>query len=72
MMKNFPALIISVILVIWITVIAIISVQNATLVSLKFMGFESVQIPVGVVLALSVNVGIIAGIIFVPLWLMRD
>jgi len=48
--------------------IAIISVQNATPVSLRFLTFESIQIPVGLVLAFCVAVGMIVMSILQPLW----
>jgi uncharacterized integral membrane protein len=35
----------------WISGVAILAVQNATLVSLKFLAFRSVQMPFGTVLA---------------------
>jgi uncharacterized integral membrane protein len=35
----------------WIAAIAILSVQNATPVALQFLWFESVELPVGVVLS---------------------
>ncbi|MGB3533895.1 MAG: DUF1049 domain-containing protein [Microcoleaceae cyanobacterium] len=61
-------LLINLLLAIWIGVIAMISVQNATLVVLKFIVFESIQIPVGVVLALSAVFGIVLGSLVKPLW----
>jgi len=44
----------------WLVVIAVISIQNVTDVSLHFVVFESIKIPVGVVMAMSVAAGIIA------------
>lgn len=35
----------------WVIAIAIVSVQNATPVSLNFFGLRSIEIPLGVVLA---------------------
>ncbi|NER34732.1 MAG: DUF1049 domain-containing protein [Oscillatoria sp. SIO1A7] len=54
-------LLISSIAAFWVVAIAIVSVQNATLVSLQFLGLRSIQIPVGVVLAASVGVGMVGG-----------
>ncbi|WP_413163500.1 LapA family protein [Capilliphycus salinus ALCB114379] len=51
-----------------ISAIAIIAVQNATPVSIKFFTFESIQLPVGVVLAFSVAVGLIFTSILIPIW----
>ena len=45
----------------WTVAIAILSVQNATLVSLSFLTLRSVKIPLGVVLAVSAGVGSIGG-----------
>ena len=47
--------------------IAILSVQNAALVSLN-LTFESIQLPVGLVLAFSAGVGIIGMALIQPLW----
>ncbi|HBQ97288.1 lipopolysaccharide assembly protein LapA domain-containing protein [Roseofilum sp. Belize BBD 4] len=51
---------------VWISAIAILSVQNATPVSLKFLLFESVQIPVGILLAFSASLGLLAGLLILP------
>ncbi|HEY9801908.1 MAG TPA: LapA family protein [Leptolyngbyaceae cyanobacterium] len=67
-MKTFAPLITSVIVAVWVAAIAIISVQNATPVSLKFLTFQSVQIPVGLVLAFSAGIGLIAMAVLQPLW----
>ncbi len=61
-------LLINLLLAIWIGAIAMISVQNATPVALKFIVFESIQMPVGVVLAFSAILGIILGALIKPLW----
>lgn len=66
-MKTIPNLIASLILAISVIGVAIFSVQNATLVSLKFLGYESIQLPVGVVLAFSTGIGAIAGAIVLPI-----
>ncbi|HAX85000.1 MAG TPA: DUF1049 domain-containing protein [Cyanobacteria bacterium UBA11370] len=67
-MKTIANLVTSLIVASWIGAIAILSVQNYTLVSLKFLGFESIELPVGIVLAFSVGVGVIGGEIAPPLW----
>ncbi|MDJ1175099.1 lipopolysaccharide assembly protein LapA domain-containing protein [Roseofilum capinflatum] len=56
----------SLLLSIWISAIAILSVQNATPISLKFLLFESVQIPIGILLAFSASLGLLAGLLIVP------
>lgn len=68
MLKTFIPILISLILALWVVAIAIISVQNATPVSLKFLTFESVQIPVGLFLAFSAGAGLIGTAILQPLW----
>jgi uncharacterized integral membrane protein len=63
MVKFLTALIFA----IWIVAIALISVQNATPVALRFLVFETVQIPVGLVLALCSGLGIVGMAIALPL-----
>lgn len=67
-MKLIANLLTSLVLAIWVVAIAILSVQNATPVSLKFLSFESIQLPVGLVLAFSAGVGIIGMALVQPLW----
>jgi len=52
----------------WVSGIAILSVQNATLVSLQFLVFRSVQMPVGVVLAFCVAIGAIVMALLQIIW----
>ncbi|HAA27678.1 MAG TPA: DUF1049 domain-containing protein [Cyanobacteria bacterium UBA8553] len=67
-MKAIANLLTSLILAGWIGAIAILSIQNITLVSLKFLNFETIQLPVGIVLAFSVGAGAIGGAIAPLLW----
>ncbi|MEA5597086.1 DUF1049 domain-containing protein [Rivularia sp. UHCC 0363] len=67
-MKTTVNLVLSIVIALWIMAIAIISVQNATPVSLRFLTFESVQIPVGLVLTFFIAVGIISVSLLQPLW----
>ncbi|MEM9925340.1 MAG: LapA family protein [Cyanobacteria bacterium P01_D01_bin.50] len=67
-MKTTLNLLVSAIIALWIVAIAIISVQNATPVSLRFLTFESIQIPVGLVLAFCVGFGFIGTTILKTLW----
>ena len=67
-MKTTVNLLLSIILALWIMAIAIVSVQNATPVSLRFLTFESIQIPVGLLLTFFVVVGIIVASVLQPLW----
>jgi uncharacterized integral membrane protein len=63
MAKFFTALIFA----IWIVAIALLSVQNATPVSLRFLAFQTVQIPVGLVLALSAALGMVGMAVALPM-----
>lgn len=67
-MKAFANLLTSLIIAGWIGAIAILSIQNFTPVSLKFLSFETIQIPLGIVLAFSVAVGVVGGAIAPILW----
>jgi lipopolysaccharide assembly protein A len=60
-MKSFTSLLSSLILAILLVASAIFSIQNIQDVSLKFLTFESITIPVGVLLALCSAIGIILG-----------
>lgn len=67
-MKSLANLLTSLIVACWVIAIAILSVQNATPVSLRFLTFQSIQLPVGLVLAFSVGLGIISMALTQPLW----
>jgi uncharacterized integral membrane protein len=54
-------LIVSTIAAIWIAVIALISVQNASLVSINFAIWKSIDLPWGLVLAGAVALGFLIG-----------
>ncbi|WP_353932882.1 DUF1049 domain-containing protein [Okeanomitos corallinicola TIOX110] len=58
-MKNFVNLLIAVIIAVWVLAIALISVQNATPISLRFLFFQSIQVPFGLMLAFWVAVGLV-------------
>ncbi len=60
-MTPFTNLIISAIVTAWIVAIALLSVQNATIVSIKFLFWESVQLPWGLILAGAVGIGFLLG-----------
>ncbi|HIK56317.1 MAG TPA: DUF1049 domain-containing protein [Synechococcales cyanobacterium M55_K2018_004] len=68
-MVNF---IISTLVALWISAIALVSVQNATPVSLRFLIFETVQIPLGLLLGFSASVGLIGAALIVPLKRTQD
>ncbi|NET30732.1 MAG: DUF1049 domain-containing protein [Cyanothece sp. SIO1E1] len=52
-------LLISLIISGWMVAIAILSVQNATPIALRFLAFQSIQVPLGVLLAFSVGAGML-------------
>lgn len=65
-MKAFVGLLNTLIISSWIMAIAIFSIQNIQTVSVKFLTFESITLPVGVLLAFCGVVGLIIGW-FLPL-----
>ncbi|MBW4620213.1 MAG: DUF1049 domain-containing protein [Cyanosarcina radialis HA8281-LM2] len=67
-MKTFTNFATSIVLAAWIGAIAILSVQNATLISLRFLGWQSVNLPFGVVLAFGAGAGAIGGAIAPLFW----
>ncbi len=66
-MKSFATLIASLIIAVWISAIAVISVQNATPLSLRFLSFQLVEMPFGLILAFSAGAGVIGTAIAQPL-----
>lgn len=44
---------------VWVVAIAIVAVQNATPVSLQFLGLQSIEMPFGVVLAFCAAGGMV-------------
>ncbi|MEG3976652.1 LapA family protein [Microcoleus sp. herbarium8] len=71
-MKTIPLLAISFVVAILAGAIGIISVQNAAPVSLNFIFFKSIQMPVGLVLATSISAGLIGGALLQPLWNLSE
>ncbi|MCL6432948.1 MAG: DUF1049 domain-containing protein [Leptolyngbyaceae cyanobacterium HOT.MB2.61] len=66
-MKTIATFLMSLIMAGWIGAIAILSVQNFSSVTLKFFQFELFPIPVGLVLAFSVGLGIVGTALIQPL-----
>ncbi|ACK65402.1 conserved hypothetical protein [Rippkaea orientalis PCC 8801] len=66
-MKALTNLITAIIIAFWLGAIAIFSIQNITAISLQFLAWESIKIPVGILLSFSVAGGIILGTLLVPL-----
>ncbi|MGB5633405.1 MAG: LapA family protein [Waterburya sp.] len=69
-MKSFTNLLSSLILAISIMAIAIFSIQNVDDVSVKFLNFESITVPIGILLVFCSGIGIILGW-FIPLLFSR-
>lgn len=67
-MRNFATLITACILAVWIGAIALIAVQNAAPVSLRFLVFQTIEFPFGIILAFSVMLGILGTAIVQPLF----
>ncbi|MBW4648463.1 MAG: DUF1049 domain-containing protein [Kastovskya adunca ATA6-11-RM4] len=67
-MKTITNLLTSLILAAWVIAIAIISIQNIKPVSLRFLTFQSIELPIGVMLAFGVAIGAIAGAIIPLFW----
>lgn len=56
---------------VWTVAIALIALQNAEPVSLRFLSFLSVPLPFGLVLALSATAGMLGTVIVTGLWQSR-
>ena len=56
----------SLIIAFWISAIALLSVQNARPVSLRFLFWQSVEIPVGLVLAFTAAFGMTGMALLLP------
>lgn len=67
-MRTTANLVISLAVAFWVIAIAIISLKNVTPISLKFLTFESIQLPFFLVLAFSVGTGVILMALIQPLW----
>jgi uncharacterized integral membrane protein len=66
-MKALAILLTSLMLAAWISAIAILAIQNFSPVTLQLLGFQSIAMPVGVVLAFSVALGLLGTAIAQPL-----
>lgn len=60
-MRQIGTFISMILMAAWLGAIAIVSIQNIEIVSLKFLIWESVKLPFGVLLALSVGTGLMIG-----------
>jgi uncharacterized integral membrane protein len=69
-MKILTNLLTSLIITFWFSLIAVVSIQNIREISLQFLWFQSIQFPLGVLLAFGVSFGLIIGA-FLPLVFSR-
>ena len=67
-MNSIANLLTSLVVAIWMVAIAILSLQNVTPVSLKFLTYQSIQLPFFLVLAFSASLGLIFMALIQPLW----
>ncbi|MCU0527404.1 MAG: DUF1049 domain-containing protein [Elainella sp. Prado103] len=58
----------SIVVAIWISTIALIAIQNATPISLQFLGLRTIEIPIGLVLAFSVSLGMMGTALVLSIW----
>ena len=70
MLTTVKNIVISILLAFWLGAIAIFSIQNITLVSLRFLLWESIELPIGVLLSFCVGGGLLIGSLF-PLFSKR-
>lgn len=57
----------SLILAGWVCTIALVAAQNGTRVVVQFVGLQSIQIPLGIVLAFSAAAGMVGTAVVLPL-----
>lgn len=62
-MNTLSNLLTAIIIAAWFGAIAVFSIQNIQSASLKFIFFQSIELPLGVMLAFSVGIGVIVGAI---------
>lgn len=67
-MKTIANLLTSLLIAFWVIMIAIVAIQNAEPVSLRFLSYQSIRIPFGLLLAFSAGIGIIGVAFLLPLW----
>lgn len=70
-MNTLANLLTSLIVAAWVGMVAIFSIQNIQPISIQFLFFESIRLPIGVLLAFSVGVGVLVGATFPLFWHRR-
>jgi uncharacterized integral membrane protein len=68
LMKVLASLLTSSVVAVWIVAISVLSLQNADPIRLRFLRYQTIQLPVGFVLAVSAGVGVVATALMQPLW----
>ncbi|BAU13829.1 hypothetical protein LEP3755_43710 [Leptolyngbya sp. NIES-3755] len=66
-MRSFATLITACIVAVWMGAIALIAIQNAAPITLRFLAFQTIELPFGLVIAFSVMLGIVGTAIVQPL-----
>jgi uncharacterized integral membrane protein len=61
-------LVMALVVAFWVSAIALLSVQNASPVSLRFLNLQSIDLPVGLVIAFSAAAGMVGAAAVLPLW----
>ncbi|MEL4894834.1 LapA family protein [Crocosphaera sp. Alani8] len=61
MLKLLTNVMVAVVIAFWVGAIAIFSIQNVITVSLKFLFWESIKLPVGVLLSFCLGGGFVVG-----------
>ncbi|XTZ09619.1 MAG: lipopolysaccharide assembly protein LapA domain-containing protein [cyanobacterium endosymbiont of Rhopalodia yunnanensis] len=67
-MKSLTYLMTIIMIAFWLGVFAIFSIQNITEISLKFLFFKSIKLPIGVLLSFSMGGGMVLGSLATILW----
>jgi uncharacterized integral membrane protein len=66
-MKSLSTILVALIVAAWMGATAVFAVQNFSPVSLRFLQFESFQMPIGVVLGFSAGLGVVGMALLQPL-----
>ncbi|GAB4542783.1 MAG: hypothetical protein Tsb0014_35870 [Pleurocapsa sp.] len=67
-MKIVANLFVSLLMTVWVGAIAIFSIQNIQDVSLQFLMFHSIKLPLGVLLSFCAGAGMVLGALLPLLW----
>jgi uncharacterized integral membrane protein len=67
-MKSTTNLLAVLLLAVWLLVVALISVQNAQLVSLTAFGVKTIELPFGLLLTFAAVTGMVGTIVLAPIF----